>query len=131
MRANTIFTGLYGLNGTFLLDVESAVFFYCMLSLKQLCKNFGICAWSFLTSGTSAAVEAVRADILGGGTFLVLSFSYPELPCVGYLNIILPQSYIQPTYTLNTRSKLVKWLENLTVSIQFMIVWYVRGGEHL
>lgn len=62
-----------------------------------LCMKFGICALSFLTSGTSAAMEAVWADILGGGTFSVLSFSYPRLPCVDYLNIILPKSYIQYT----------------------------------
>lgn len=65
-----------------------------------LCLKFGICALSFLTSGTSAAMEAVWADILGGGTFSVLSFSYPRLPCVDHLNIILPQSYIQHTYVV-------------------------------
>lgn len=54
----------------------------CVKFKTVLCMKFGICALSFLTSVTSAAMEAVWADILGGGTFLVLSFSYPRLPCV-------------------------------------------------
>lgn len=84
----------------FLLDVESAVVLHSVKFKTLLCMKFGICALSFLTSGTSAAMEAVWADILGGGTFSVLSFSYPRLPCVDYLNIVLPSSYIQYTYVL-------------------------------
>lgn len=41
--------------------------------------TLGICALAVLAPGTSVLLEAVWADILGRGTFSVLSFSYPPI----------------------------------------------------